>query len=112
VIDVVEKPVSIMDRSPGTIELLSAAYAPAGRRTQAFPLLGELNRCKQTSYVPARAYINPCLALSDYEQAFGWFERAYQEQSNVLQFLRVHPFFDPVRDDPCFKDLLHRVGFD
>ena len=39
-------------------------------------------------------------------------ERAYQEQSMFLQYLKVHPFFDPVRDDPRFKDLVHRVGLD
>jgi hypothetical protein len=33
-------------------------------------------------------------------------ERAYQEQSNILRFLKVHPFFDPVREDPRFADLL------
>ena len=40
------------------------------------------------------------------------FERAYQEKSNILQFLKVHPFFDPVRNDVRFKWLLHRVGLD
>jgi hypothetical protein len=39
-----------------------------------------------------------------------WFERAYQGQEGILQWLKVHPFFDPVRDDPRFKDLLRRVG--
>ena len=39
-------------------------------------------------------------------------ERAYQEQSNIRQFLKVHPFFDPVRGDPHFTDLVHRVGLD
>jgi len=52
------------------------------------------------------------LALGDYDEAFVWFERAYHEQSNILQFLKVHPFFDPVRNDPRFVDLLHRVGLD
>jgi hypothetical protein len=37
-------------------------------------------------------------------------ERAYQEQSMILQYLKVQPFFDPVRDDPRFKDLVRRVG--
>ena len=111
-IPVLEKTVSIMDRSPGAIELLATAYAHAGRRTQALRLIDELKRRRRANYVPAGAFINPYLALGDYDQAFAWFERAYQEQSNILQFLRVHPFFDPVRGDPRFADLLHRVGLD
>jgi tetratricopeptide (TPR) repeat protein len=107
-----EKTAAIMHRSPGSIELLATAYARAGHRTEALRLLGELKRRWQTSYVPAGAFINPNLALGDYDQAFVWFERAYQEQSNILQFLKVHPFFDPVRDDPRFADLLRRVGLD
>jgi hypothetical protein len=50
--------------------------------------------------------------MEDREQAFAWLERAYQEQSNILQFLKVHPFFDPLRGDPRFVDLVRRVGLD
>lgn len=109
-IPVLEKTVSIMDRSPGSIELLATAYAHAGRRMEALRLIDELKRRRQTSYVPAGALINPYLALGDYDQAFAWLERAYQEQSNILKFLKVHPFFDPIRADPRFADLLRRVG--
>jgi TolB-like protein/Tfp pilus assembly protein PilF len=111
-IPVLEKTVSIMDRSPGSIELLATAYAHVGRRTEALRLIDELKRRRQTNYVPAGALINPYLALGDYDQAFAWCERAYQEKSNILQWIKVHPFFDPVRGDPRFADLLHRVGLD
>jgi TolB-like protein/DNA-binding winged helix-turn-helix (wHTH) protein/tetratricopeptide (TPR) repeat protein len=107
-----EKTVSMMHRSPGSIELLATAYARAGSRREALGLINELKRRRQKSYVPAGAFINPYLGLGNYDEAFVWFERAYQEQSNILQFLKVHPFFDPVRNDPRFKDLLHRVGLD
>jgi len=50
------------------------------------------------------------LGLGETEQAFAWFEQAYKEQSNILQFLKVHPFFDAVRGDPRFTDLVRRVG--
>jgi tetratricopeptide (TPR) repeat protein len=99
-----------MHRSPGSIELLATAYAHAGRRTQALRLIDELKRRRQTGYIPPGAFINPYLALRDYDQAFAWFDRAYEEKSNILQFVKVHPFFDPVRGDPRFADLVRRVG--
>jgi uncharacterized protein (TIGR02996 family) len=107
-----EKTVLLMQRSPGSIELLATAYAHAGRRTEALRLISELKRRRENAYVPAGAFINPYLALGDYDEAFVWFERAYHEQSNILQFLKVHPFFDPVRGDPRFRDLLRRVGLE
>jgi TolB-like protein/DNA-binding winged helix-turn-helix (wHTH) protein/Flp pilus assembly protein TadD len=110
-IPVLEKVVSIM-HNPGSIELLATANAHAGRRTEALRLISEMKRGRQTSYVPSGAFINPYLGLGDYDEAFAWFERAYQEKSNILQFLKVHPFFDPVRGDPRFADLLRRVGLD
>ncbi len=101
-----------MQCSPGSIELLATAYAHAGRRTEALRLINELKRRRENGYVPAGVFINPYLGLGDYDEAFIWFERAYQEQSNILQFLKVHPFFDPARGDPRFADLLHRVRLD
>ncbi len=105
-----EKTASLMHRSPGSLELLATANARAGHRREALRLINELKRRRQTAYVPAGAFINPYLALGDYDEAFVWFERAYQEHSSILLFLKVHPFFDPVRQDPRFKDLLRRVG--
>ncbi len=92
--------------------MLVRAYAHAGRRTDALRLLEELKKRKQAGYVPAAAFVNAYLGLGDYDQAFAWFERAYQEKSNILQFLKVHPFFDPVRGDPRFADLVRRVGLE
>jgi TolB-like protein/DNA-binding winged helix-turn-helix (wHTH) protein/Tfp pilus assembly protein PilF len=111
-IPVLERTVSISHRSPGSIELLATAKARAGQHAEALRLINELKQRPQNGYVPAGALINPNLALGEYDEAFAWFERAYQEQSNILQFLKVHPFFDPVRNDPRFKDLVHRVGLD
>ena len=67
---------------------------------------------KQAGYVPAAAFVLAYLGLGDYDQIFAWLEQAYNEQSNILLFLKVHPFFDPVRGDPRFADLLRRVGLD
>jgi pentatricopeptide repeat protein len=111
-IPVLEKAASISNRSPGVIGVLIRAYAHAGRRKDALRVLDELKQRRQKGYVQAGAFVNAYLGLGDNEQAFVWLERAYQEQSNILQLLKVHPHFDPLRDDSRFKDLLHRVGLD
>jgi TolB-like protein/Tfp pilus assembly protein PilF len=111
-IPVLEKALSVSDRSPGVMGVLVRAYAHAGRRADALRLLEELKGRQRAGYVPTAAFVNAYLGLDDKEQAFAWLERAYQEKANILQFLKVHPFFDPLRDDPRFVDLVRRVGLD
>jgi TolB-like protein/Tfp pilus assembly protein PilF len=107
-----EKAVSISNRSAAVIGVLVSAYAHAGRRKEALQLVNELKRRREKGYVPTAAFLNAYLGLGDYDAAFAWFERAYQEQSNILQYLKIFPIFDPVRNDPRFADLLRRVGLD
>jgi len=111
-IPVLEKALALSGRNPAVIGVLIRAYAHAGRRAEALRLLDELKRRQQTGYVPAAAFVNAYLGLGDNEQAFAWLERAYKEQSPILQYIRVHPFFDPLRGDPRFADLVRRVGLD
>ena len=105
-----EKTVAMMNRSPGSLDMLATAYAHAGRRKDALSLINELKKRRQRDYVPSGAFITSYLALGDYDQAFFWYYEAYKEQSAILQWLKVDPLFDPVRGDPRFQELLRRVG--
>jgi TolB-like protein/DNA-binding winged helix-turn-helix (wHTH) protein/tetratricopeptide (TPR) repeat protein len=109
-IPVLEKALTLSDRSPGIIGVLIRAYAHAGRRAGALKLLSELKKRKLAGYVPAGAFVNAYLGLDERDQSFAALEQAYNERSAILQFLKVHPFFDPLRDDPRFADLVRRVG--
>jgi Flp pilus assembly protein TadD len=42
-------------------------------------------------------------------EAIPGLEKAYVERSNILQFLQVHPYFDPIRSDPRCTRLVRRV---
>jgi serine/threonine-protein kinase len=63
-----------------------------------------------------RQYVSPFeialiyVGLGENEEAFEWLERAYDDRSSWLAFLRIELVLDPLRDDPRFKDLLHRVN--
>jgi TolB-like protein/Tfp pilus assembly protein PilF len=107
-----ERAISISHGSPAAIGVLIRAYAHAGRRKDALRLLAELQQRRKVGYVPAGAFVNAYLGLGDNDQAFAWLEQAYKEQSNILQFLKVHPYFDPIRGDPRFADLLRRTGLE
>jgi TolB-like protein/Tfp pilus assembly protein PilF len=111
-IAVLEKAVSLTHRSPAVIGVLIRAYAHAGRRIDALRLLDELKRRQEKSYVPSAAFVNAYLGLGENEQALAWLDKAYQEQSNIMGLIKVHPYFDPLRGDPRFKELVHRVGLD
>ena len=105
-----EKGFAISDRSPGIAGVLIRAYAHAGRRADALQLLAELKQRQKSGYIPSVAFVNAYLGFGDTEQALAALEQGYKEHSNILQFLKVHPHFDPLRSDPRFQDLLRRVG--
>ena len=109
-IPVLEKAISLSKGSPAATGVLVRAYAHAGRRSDALRLLAEMKRRSKEGYIPAGAFVNAYLGLGDNEQAFYWLEQAYKEQSNILQFLKTHPYFDPIRGDPRFAELVRRVG--
>lgn len=109
-IPVLERAISLSRGSPAATGVLMRAYAHAGRRGDALRLLADLKRRRDAGYIPAAAFVNAYLGLGRYEDAFTWLAQAYREQSNILQFLKTHPYFDPIRGDPRFADLVHRVG--
>ena len=49
--------------------------------------------------------------LGDKDQAFAWLEKAYEKHDGPLYLLKVSPWWDPLRDDPRFDDLLRRMNF-
>jgi TolB-like protein/Flp pilus assembly protein TadD len=106
-----EKTASLSNRSPAVLGVLVHAYAGAGRRKEALRVLGELLRRRQRGYVPPAAFLNAYLGLGDKEEAFAWMERAAEERSNIMQFLKVHPFFDSLRGDPRFAEYVRRANF-
>jgi TolB-like protein/Flp pilus assembly protein TadD len=109
-IPVLEKSISLSKGSPASVGVLIRAYAQTGRRNDALRLLEELKKRRDAGYIPAASFVNGYLGLDDKEQAFYWLEKSYKEKSNILQFLKTHPYFDPIRDDPRFSDLVRRVG--
>lgn len=105
-----EKAVELSERAPGALGMLGLAYGLAGKKTEATKILNELLELSKTRYVTPAALANVYIGLGDKDKAFVWLEKAYQERSNYLAYVKVFPLLDPVRSDPRFTDLVQRVG--
>jgi hypothetical protein len=85
-------------------------YGLAGRKDEATRTLNELLELNERRYVTPAALAYIYIGLGDKDRAFLWLEKAFQERSNFIAYLKVVPIADPLRSDPRFDDLLRRVG--
>ena len=72
--------------------------------------MNELLELNKTRYVTPAALVNVYIGLDDKEQAFVWLEKAFQERSNYIAYLKVFPIVDSIRSDRRFADLVGKVG--
>jgi serine/threonine protein kinase/Tfp pilus assembly protein PilF len=105
----IEKAATLNRGAPGTVVLLGHTYAMSGRRDETQKILSEFKERMQQRYVPPSYIAIIYAGLGDKDQAFHWLERAYEERS-IPYDLKVNPWWDHLRSDPRFTDLLRRMG--
>jgi serine/threonine-protein kinase len=89
---------------------LGHAYAQFGRRAEARAIIEMLKERARQSYVPSYYFVLIHTGLGEKDLAFEWLERAYQERSTVLAYLRLDPRLATLRSDPRFGSVLSRLG--
>jgi len=88
---------------------LGHGYAKAARKDEATKILAELNELSQQRYVSSYERAAICVALGDESQAFQLLEKAYEEHSFHMVYLKVWPQFSVIRSDPRFQKLIQRI---
>jgi TolB-like protein/DNA-binding winged helix-turn-helix (wHTH) protein/Flp pilus assembly protein TadD len=100
--------VQLSGGSPAFIANLARAYVVSGKRSEAVKLLDELKKRSNPGYSNASEIAVIYASLGDTDQAMNWLEKGYDERFNPGVLLR--PGFDPLRSDPRFQYLVHRIG--
>jgi serine/threonine protein kinase/Tfp pilus assembly protein PilF len=88
---------------------ICVTHAAAGRKEEAQRMIAELISewgARIPTFV-AWAYAS----LGEKDKAFDWLEKGYDQHDFFIHHLKVEPSFDPLRSDPRFQDLLHRMKF-
>jgi tetratricopeptide (TPR) repeat protein len=107
-----EKAVVLSSRAsrPSALGMLGMCYGLAGRKVEANKMLDELLELNRRRYVTPVAVAWVYIGLGDKDRAFAWLEKAYQERSYHMAYLKVIPTADSLRSDPRFDDLLRRMA--
>ena len=100
-----------IESTPHMIGNLGYAYAKAGRKDEARKLIGELKELSKQRYVSPYFVAMIYSGLDERGDAFAWLEKAYQERSFFLLFIKTDPMMDSLRSDARFADLMRRIGF-
>ena len=103
------KRIFTLSNSPMFLGALGHAYAANGQSTLARNVLKDLQELSKRCYVSAYSQAIIHLALGDKDQTFSCLEKAIHDQCEMMTLLGIDPYFDGIRSDLRFTNLLHRV---
>lgn len=95
---------------PATSEL-GYVYGMSGRRADARSMLRALQEQTSKSYLDPYYMAVVHLGLGDADQTFAWLDKAYDDRSFWLLWLKVEPKFDRLRSDVRYTALEGRMNF-
>jgi tetratricopeptide (TPR) repeat protein len=100
-----------LTNSPLIRGFLGYVYAAAGRTAEARGIVDELISLRTHAYACAFEIGTTELTLGHEDEAFRWFETAYQDRSLCITSMKFDPRLDTVRSDARYLSLIQRVGF-
>jgi TolB-like protein len=95
---------------PYSLGHLGNAYARAGRTDEAIKTISLLEQHVKKDGVGRYEIALVYAGLGRKKEAFKWLDESYDAHDVGLLYLKVDPLLDPLRSDPHFDDLVHRVG--
>jgi len=93
------------------IPFLGYLYGRLGRKAEARKLLEQLDElAARGRYVSPVSRAQIYIGLGEKDKAFELLDKGYKTHSSWLPYIKTEFFYDSLRDDPRFKDLLRRMN--
>jgi adenylate cyclase len=110
-IEVYEKAAHLSGRLAEILGGLGHAYGMAGKEKEAKLILNELNTYSLNYHIPPVQVAFVYASLKQFDKVFEMLERAYEERSWELIFIRVEPWFEYLHSENHFKEFISRINF-
>lgn len=100
--------------SDGTVEVgagLGHALGQAGENELAKQMADYYTMAAKENYLPPcqRSFIH--LSIGEHDKALDLLEQAYNEQSWFLIFIQIEHWYDPIRTNPRFIEIMNKMNF-
>jgi len=93
------------------IGMLAYSYGRWGKTEEAEEYLRQLISYSEQNYVSPTIFAVVYGALGNLNEAFKWLDLAYDQKDSRLTFA-LRFWYDPIRNDPRFKEMLKKIGLD
>ena len=95
---------------PVALAALGHVYGVSGAKAEARKILDTLHLLSSKKFVTSYGFALVYAGLDEKEQAFQWLNKAFEEHSCWLVWLKTDPRWEPLSSDKRFAELVHRVG--
>jgi TolB-like protein/Tfp pilus assembly protein PilF len=95
---------------PVALSVLGNAYGVSGDKTNAQKILDTLAALSSKKFVTSYGVATVYTGLGDKDKAFLWLNKAYDERSNWLVWLKADPRWAPLKTDKRYIELVNKVG--
>ncbi|HEY2819503.1 MAG TPA: protein kinase [Candidatus Acidoferrum sp.] len=85
--------------------------ARLGDRKSALRRIDELTQMSKTGYVPAITFAVVYVGMGDKDHAFLLLNKGYDERFTRMAYIRQEAFWDPLRSDPRYAELIRKMNF-
>jgi len=104
--------VELSGGAPQMLGWLGLNLAKSGKTAEARSILRQLETIAGERYVLPTNFVWIYVGLEEYDNAFAWMERAIDDRDSIIIPIKSYPFFDPMRSDPRFLALLHKMNLE
>ncbi len=95
---------------PVALAALGNVYGIMGDKEKAREILDTMIVLGKTKFVTSYGVALIYAGIGETDKAFEWINKAYDERSNWLVWLKSDPRWSPISSDKRFAELVHRVG--